>query len=85
MAPLTSDNTSPVADFFCQRSIFITGATGFLGKVLVEKLLRSCPDVHKLYLLIRASKSASPDERLQTYIHGEVGSQRLYYQLYYGY
>jgi FlaA1/EpsC-like NDP-sugar epimerase len=35
------------------RSIFITGATGFVGKVLVEKLLRSCPDIAKIYILVR--------------------------------
>jgi hypothetical protein len=29
---------SPVVDFYEGRSIFITGATGFMGKVLVPHL-----------------------------------------------
>jgi fatty acyl-CoA reductase len=48
-----SGNGSSIADFYAGRSIFITGATGFMGKVLVEKLLRSCPGVKCLYLLMR--------------------------------
>lgn len=35
--------TSAIEGFFRKKSIFITGATGFLGKQLVEKLVRSCP------------------------------------------
>jgi len=44
---------SEVAEFFHNRSIFITGATGFLGKVILETLLRKCPLVGKVYILIR--------------------------------
>jgi hypothetical protein len=36
-------NTSAIAEYFKGKSIFITGATGFIGKQLVEKLVRSCP------------------------------------------
>ncbi len=38
-----STETSGIAEFFKRKSIFITGATGFIGKQLVEKLVRSCP------------------------------------------
>jgi len=41
------------------KSILITGATGFLGKPIVEKILREVPDVEKIYLLIRSKKRAS--------------------------
>ena len=39
------------------KRIMITGTTGFLGKVLVEKLIREIPDVAKIILLIRGNKN----------------------------
>ncbi|KAF7105345.1 hypothetical protein CFC21_106165 [Triticum aestivum] len=48
------------------RSILITGSTGFLGKMLVEKILRVQPDVGKLYLLVRAPDAASAEHRVLT-------------------
>ncbi|KAJ0403727.1 hypothetical protein P43SY_003032 [Pythium insidiosum] len=50
---------------FAHKHIFITGATGFLGKAIVEKLLRSCPDVDKIYVLIRSKKELSAAARLE--------------------
>ena len=48
--------SSDIVGFYRGRSVFITGATGFMGKVLVEKLLRSCPGIERIYLLIRATE-----------------------------
>lgn len=54
-----------VSDFYIGKTVFITGGTGFMGKVLLEKLLRSCAGVSKIYLLIRPRKGQSASERLQ--------------------
>ncbi|XP_022225258.1 putative fatty acyl-CoA reductase CG5065 [Drosophila obscura] len=54
----------PVGQFFAGRSVFITGGTGFMGKVLVEKLLRSCPDIRNIYLLIRPKRGQEVSARL---------------------
>ena len=40
------DSTSAIATFFCNKTIFVTGATGFVGKCLLEKLARSCPGMY---------------------------------------
>jgi fatty acyl-CoA reductase len=32
-----------IKEFFKDKKILLTGCTGFLGKVLVEKILRSIP------------------------------------------
>eukprot|EP01065_Artemidia_motanka_P025805 TRINITY_DN30762_c0_g1_i1.p2 TRINITY_DN30762_c0_g1~~TRINITY_DN30762_c0_g1_i1.p2 ORF type:complete len:569 (+),score=201.29 TRINITY_DN30762_c0_g1_i1:84-1790(+) len=48
------------------KHIFITGATGFVGKVFVEKILRSLPTVERVYLLVRPGKGGqTPQERLE--------------------
>ncbi|KAG7295434.1 hypothetical protein JYU34_021608 [Plutella xylostella] len=50
--------------FYAGKSILITGATGFMGKVLIERLLSTCPDVGLLYLLMREKKDQPPSKRL---------------------
>ncbi|KAL2642613.1 hypothetical protein R1flu_010200 [Riccia fluitans] len=45
------------------KRILITGATGFLAKVLVEKILRTQPRIGQLYLLVRESKKMTIQER----------------------
>ncbi|KAL3225873.1 hypothetical protein MRX96_025347 [Rhipicephalus microplus] len=38
------------------QEVLITGGTGFVGKVLLEKLLRSCSGLKRVYILIRSQK-----------------------------
>uniref|UniRef100_A0A8R7Q090 Fatty acyl-CoA reductase n=2 Tax=Triticum urartu TaxID=4572 RepID=A0A8R7Q090_TRIUA len=59
-----------VAGFFRDKTILVTGSTGFIGKLLVEKILRVQPDVKKLYLLVRAPDAASAEQRIQTQVLG---------------
>ncbi len=63
---------STIADFFQDRSVFITGSTGFVGKVLVEKLLRSCPKIKRLYLLMRTSSSKDISSRRSELVNNQV-------------
>lgn len=55
---------SKVAEFYNGKNIFITGATGFLGSCLIEKLLRST-DINNIYVLIRPKKGKQINERLE--------------------
>lgn len=58
---------------FAGRCVLITGATGFIGKVLVEKILRCCPHVKRLYLLIRPGRKGETIElRLQTLLQAKL-------------
>src|SRR5262245_5121610 len=44
---------SDIQSYSARKTVLLTGATGFLGKALVEKFVRTLPDLHRLYLLIR--------------------------------
>ena len=54
-----------IPEFYAGRSIFITGATGFMGKCLLEKILRDLPEVEQVYILIRPKKEKSIQERVE--------------------
>ena len=59
---------SSIPEFYNGKSVFITGSTGFLGKVIVEKLLRSCEGIENVYLLVRPKKGKQASDRLGAFI-----------------
>ncbi|XP_022943504.1 fatty acyl-CoA reductase 3-like [Cucurbita moschata] len=68
------DKCSSAMEFLENKNILITGATGFLAKILVEKILRVQPNVKKLYLLLRAANESTALERF----HNEVIGKDLF-------
>ncbi|CAH1107706.1 unnamed protein product [Psylliodes chrysocephalus] len=66
------NETDSITNFYKNSNIFITGGTGFVGKALVEKLLRSCPDIQSIYLLMRPKKGRSIEERLDELLKNPV-------------
>ncbi|GAC1659243.1 MAG: HAD-IB family hydrolase [Candidatus Dormibacteraceae bacterium] len=54
-----------ISEGLAGKSILVTGSTGFLGKSIVEKMLRSVPEVGRINLAIRSSQRRSAAERLQ--------------------
>ncbi|KAG5888820.1 hypothetical protein JTB14_016022 [Gonioctena quinquepunctata] len=61
----TTEYPDRIAEVYRDKTIFITGGTGFVGKVLLEKLLRSCSGLKKIILLIRTKKGKKTHERLR--------------------
>lgn len=66
---------SHIKNFYSAKSIFITGGTGFVGTCLIEKLLRSCPDIKNIYLLMRPKKGKHIRERLTELTQNTVSDQ----------
>ncbi|BFG34728.1 hypothetical protein CerSpe_210020 [Prunus speciosa] len=60
-----------ILGYLQNKTIIVTGATGFLGMVFVEKILRVQPDVKRLYLLLRASDTKSATDRMHDQIIGK--------------
>lgn len=61
--PNASDgNDSPMQDLYRGKVIFLTGATGVLGELFVEKLLRC--NVKRVYILLRAKKQKTHQQRI---------------------
>ncbi|XP_033335416.2 fatty acyl-CoA reductase wat isoform X2 [Megalopta genalis] len=59
------DDRSEIAEFYDRTNVLVTGGMGFVGKLLVEKLLRSCPGIAKLYMIVRPKKGKSAEERFK--------------------
>ncbi|XP_043649467.1 putative fatty acyl-CoA reductase CG5065 isoform X2 [Drosophila teissieri] len=64
-------SATPVTDFYSNATVLITGGTGFVGKVLTEKLLRSF-GLRKIYMLIRSKDSLSVQERLKGFFNESI-------------
>eukprot|EP00250_Pteridium_aquilinum_P010169 c19192_g1_i1 orf=172-2352(+) len=54
-----------IVEFLKGKNLFITGATGFLAKVLVERVLQVQPNVGQLFLLIQAKDVHHAKKRLR--------------------
>lgn len=59
------DEKTPIQKYYAGKTIFITGGSGFMGKVLIEKLLYSCSDLKEILILVRPKKGKSPESRIE--------------------
>ena len=50
------------------KRILLTGATGFLAKVVLEKLIRTVPDLKGVILLVRGGEAGNARERFRRQI-----------------
>lgn len=66
------EEESAIARFYAGKVVFVTGSTGFMGTILLEKILRSCPSVEKVYVMMRAKKGKCLEERFKEQFEGPV-------------
>ncbi|XP_070491636.1 putative fatty acyl-CoA reductase CG5065 [Chironomus tepperi] len=56
-----------VQEFYKDKTIFITGGSGFMGKVLIEKLLYSCSDLKEIIVLMREKNGKTAKIRVNEF------------------
>jgi len=67
-----------IRDRLAGQHVLVTGATGFLARVFVEKLLRSVDTVAGIHLVVRSrSDGRSPQQRLMQDVLGSSAFDRL--------
>lgn len=57
------------------KILSFTGGTGFLGMILIEKLLRCCSELTSIYILVRPKKGQDIHNRLEAIFSEPVSSQ----------
>lgn len=53
-----------IYETFYNKTVFITGGSGFLGRAIIERLLRTF-EIKKVYILIRPKKGKDVQSRLE--------------------
>lgn len=59
--------TDGMQKFYKDKTVFITGASGFMGKVLLEKLLYSCSELKEIIILMRPKRGKSAAQRVEDF------------------
>ena len=59
---MTTNTLSPT-EIFRDRSLFLIGGTGFLGKVTLSMLLHRFPNIGKVYVTVRARSQEESETR----------------------
>ncbi|MEA2645187.1 MAG: alcohol-forming fatty acyl-CoA reductase [Chloroflexota bacterium] len=62
---------------FKGKTVLLTGVTGFLGSGVLEKLLRSVPEVGKVLVVVRGNPKYSGEDRLRRRIMGAAAFKGL--------
>lgn len=69
---MASDTKGDISSYYAKKNVFVTGATGYLGKVLIEKLLRDCKDMGKMYIMLRAKSECDAVTKFDKFRSSEI-------------
>lgn len=69
-----------VAESLVEKTFLITGGTGFLGKVLIEKILRRCPKIKRIYLLMRPKHGKDSKQRVEELFASAVSILDIFFK-----
>ncbi|XP_060830891.1 putative fatty acyl-CoA reductase CG5065 [Bombus pascuorum] len=66
------NKTNTLEEFYAGSGILVTGVTGFLGKGLLEKLIREFPRIAAIFILIRSKTDETIEQRFKKLIDDPI-------------
>ncbi|XP_015598049.1 fatty acyl-CoA reductase wat [Cephus cinctus] len=66
------DQGSVIRNFYTDQIIFITDPTSLLGEIIVEKLLRCCSQLKKLYILFKDTGGMTVQDEMKKYFESSA-------------
>jgi fatty acyl-CoA reductase len=70
--------SSSISDFYEGKNVLVFGSTTFPGKVLLEKLLRSCPNINNIYCPVQITTTKSNHQLSPTDTFAEIYATKLF-------
>ncbi|KAH8355149.1 hypothetical protein KR093_006834 [Drosophila rubida] len=67
---------SQIKEFYKNKTIFLTGGSGFLGRVVIEKVLRAT-DASRIYVMIRSKCGISSQDRIDEWKNDSLFGELL--------
>uniref|UniRef100_T1KXA6 Fatty acyl-CoA reductase n=1 Tax=Tetranychus urticae TaxID=32264 RepID=T1KXA6_TETUR len=60
----TCELDSPIKQFFNGKNLFITGVSGFCGRILLSKILNELTGIGKIYVMMRSKRGSNAKQRV---------------------
>uniref|UniRef100_T1HPR8 Fatty acyl-CoA reductase n=1 Tax=Rhodnius prolixus TaxID=13249 RepID=T1HPR8_RHOPR len=70
--PKSFSELSEIQKCFYDKTVLLTGGSGFIGSLLLESFLRSCVGIKRVYVLLRPKKGKTVEERLELLFQNEI-------------
>jgi len=67
--------------FFADKTLFMTGGTGFLGKVLLERILWQLPQIRRIFLLTRPNSAGDAEAAAALRAEGAIFGSSIFDRL----
>ena len=61
-----------IKEFYKDKTILISGCTGYLGKIVLEKIIRTIQDYKAVYVLIRPKIGVTVEKRFKKEVYGSI-------------
>ena len=66
------NQTNSIEEFYADNAILLIGATGFVGKRLLEKVMRVYSRIAAIFILLRPKKDQTIEQRFKKLIDDPV-------------